>query len=64
MVHRNAENEMRTKLYIQAGLASLLPIAFITKTPDDDALILRLMSAVNDPIIWGRMLDLFLGPKP
>ncbi len=63
MVHRNAENEMRTKLYIQAGLASLLPIAFVTKTPDDDALILRLMQVVNDPVSWAKILDLFLGPK-
>ncbi len=61
---RNDESEFKAKIYFQAGLSSYLPVAMLTKTPDDEALIIRLMSAINDPVVWAKALDLFLGPKP
>ena len=60
---RNAETEFKAKLYLSAGLSAVLPITLMTKDPNDDATVLRLMAAINDQATWAKALDILLGPK-
>ena len=60
---RDAEAENMAKAYILAGLSAALPFTLLTRSKKDEAAIMRLITAVNDPTKWNNALDVLLGPK-
>ena len=60
---RTPEREAKVRLYLTAALSGYLPIAMLTRTADDDRIVLGLLQMVNDPAEWDKWADLIFGPK-
>lgn len=59
---RNPETEARVRAILLGALGAQLPWVLLTKTKDDDRILLGLIQEVNDPVEWAKWLDLILGP--